>query len=340
MRIFRLLLMALFLLPRAFGQAAAVDLKVLDAACHKLHRAPGDASDKQDHCELGDTVTVRFSNLDEWMAANTELHDPRHLVIAFNGHALQGTAPNVLIAGSNELSFAINAPEGTDEEANANKQAWRAILRKHRSPTQLTLSVGLKNGQTFYGSYPLNFKLYPWYARIVFVMIALLFLSVGYLSAHSGMIRVPGPKPDGGQARPFSLGRSQMAWWFLLVIASYLYIWLITDNRDSLTSGVLILIGISAATGLGSQVAGGKKDDAAIVPVAASQGFFQDLLEDENGVSFDRLQMVSWTFVLGLVFVVEVWTDLHMPDFSQTLLGLMGISSGTYVGFKLPGKNT
>ena len=27
-----------------------------------------------------------------------------------------------------------------------------------------------------------------------------------------------------------------------------------------------------------------------------------------------------------------------MPEFSTTLLGLMGISSGTYLGFKLPEK--
>ena len=47
-----------------------------------------------------------------------------------------------------------------------------------------------------------------------------------------------------------------MAWWFVLIVASYLYSWLITENRDSLTSEVLILVGISAATGLGSQVAG------------------------------------------------------------------------------------
>ena len=27
-----------------------------------------------------------------------------------------------------------------------------------------------------------------------------------------------------------------------------------------------------------------------------------------------------------------------MPDFSATLLGLMGLSSGTYVGFKMPAR--
>jgi len=28
--------------------------------------------------------------------------------------------------------------------------------------------------------------------------------------------------------------------------------------------------------------------------------------------------------------------DLTMPEFSATMLALMGISSGTYIGFKLP----
>jgi hypothetical protein len=45
--------------------------------------------------------------------------------------------------------------------------------------------------------------------------------------------------------------------------------------------------------------------------------------------------MMAWTVILGFVFIASVWSDLTMPDFSPTLLGLMGISSGTYVGFKL-----
>jgi hypothetical protein len=34
----------------------------------------------------------------------------------------------------------------------------------------------------------------------------------------------------------------------------------------------------------------------------------------------------------------SVARDLVMPDFDTTLLGLMGISSGTYIGFKFPEK--
>jgi len=40
--------------------------------------------------------------------------------------------------------------------------------------------------------------------------------------------------------------------------------------------------------------------------------------------------------VLGIMFVSSVYNNLTMPEFSATLLGLMGISSGTYIGFKFP----
>lgn len=42
--------------------------------------------------------------------------------------------------------------------------------------------------------------------------------------------------------------------------------------------------------------------------------------------------------VLGGIFLTAVLWDLTMPEFSATMLALMGISSGTYIGFKLPMK--
>ena len=40
--------------------------------------------------------------------------------------------------------------------------------------------------------------------------------------------------------------------------------------------------------------------------------------------------------VLGVLFVYSVWNRLSMPEFSAMLLGLLGISDGTYLGFKIP----
>ena len=49
-----------------------------------------------------------------------------------------------------------------------------------------------------------------------------------------------------------------------------------------------------------------------------------------------RLQVLLWTFVLGVVFVASVAHVLSMPEFNTTLLALMGISGATYLGFKMP----
>ena len=46
--------------------------------------------------------------------------------------------------------------------------------------------------------------------------------------------------------------------------------------------------------------------------------------------------MLAWTVVLGIIFAGNVYRDLAMPDFSTTLLALMGISAGTYLGLKIP----
>ncbi len=67
-----------------------------------------------------------------------------------------------------------------------------------------------------------------------------------------------------------------------------------------------------------------------------SGGFLRDILSDGSGYSFHRFQIFAWTIVLGIIFVSSVYNNLTMPEFSPTLLGLMGLSAGTYIGFKFP----
>jgi hypothetical protein len=72
---------------------------------------------------------------------------------------------------------------------------------------------------------------------------------------------------------------------------------------------------------------------------AVTHGLWKDLLRDGSGMSFHRFQIVVWTVILGTVFVRAVYQDLAMPDFNASLLGLMGLSAGTYIGFKIPEKS-
>jgi hypothetical protein len=61
-----------------------------------------------------------------------------------------------------------------------------------------------------------------------------------------------------------------------------------------------------------------------------------DILSDANGVSFHRFQVAAWTLVLGIIFVIQVYKVLAMPNFDGSLLALLGISAGTYLGLKIP----
>lgn len=71
-------------------------------------------------------------------------------------------------------------------------------------------------------------------------------------------------------------------------------------------------------------------------PATQKQSWITDILSDEHGISFHRFQMFAWTVSLGAYFVVSVFKDYAMPEFDTQMLVLMGISSGTYLGFKFP----
>ena len=71
-------------------------------------------------------------------------------------------------------------------------------------------------------------------------------------------------------------------------------------------------------------------------PFGKVQLFVLDLLRERQSVSFHRFQMLAWTLLMGLVFAFGVLLQLAMPKFNSTLLLLLGISSGTYLGFKWP----
>lgn len=70
------------------------------------------------------------------------------------------------------------------------------------------------------------------------------------------------------------------------------------------------------------------------------EGLFKDILSDANGISFHRFQIMIWTIDLGIIFVVEVYQSLAMPTFNTTLMGMLGLSAGTYLGLKIPEPTT
>ncbi len=173
------------------------------------------------------------------------------------------------------------------------------------------------------------------------VTLGILIFSV-YLGTHTSMLRTPGPRPRKGGYRPYDLGRVQSAIWFIVVSTSYLGLWLITGDLETITPSVLGLMGISAVTAVGANLgtasAGDINKTTETPPMGqASRGLLTDVLSDSNGYSFHRFQMFLWTILLGLILISAVYDNLAMPNFSASLLALMGVSAGTYLGFEMMG---
>jgi hypothetical protein len=59
-----------------------------------------------------------------------------------------------------------------------------------------------------------------------------------------------------------------------------------------------------------------------------------DILCDSQGAKLQRIQMVIWTCILGIIFTWNVVWNFVFVDFDTNLLLLMGIASSTYLGFK------
>jgi hypothetical protein len=304
---------------------------------------------------LGDRLEVTVKN---FPALLQKVSGNCHAIVLFlDGIPLRQMPPESCDEYDGSVRFLLDrVPDGND-------QAWHRLLG---SPNgfirEVRVSVGTNDQFAFpttVQSFPL--KVLPALRFYMFVALLGIFTyAFFYLCKHSGIIRTPAHPAAPGE-RPYSLSRFQMGFWFFLVINGYLFMYLITGELDTITDSILALMGIGAGTALGaalidSQPAGTSTVTATTetnttstvtsvstpvpsAPPKPSQGFLRDILSDAgDGISIHRFQMFAWTLILGIIFIGSVYKDLGMPEFNTTLLGLMGISSGTYLGFKLPEK--
>jgi hypothetical protein len=327
----------------------------------------------------------------------------RQIALYLDGREIKGLQPEsgAPLPDRDTLQFHLQRSADSDE-------AWADLLGGPSAsnlfvrPTPITVGLsgeyGLASDVT---TFPLVRVHRPWFIGSSILLLVLLIL-LFVLATRSELLRDTGPipAPQGGRKRhkPYSLARFQMAFWFVLVVVSFTFIWLATNAMDTITGSTLGLIGIGAGTFLGAraidagaanlhttkvseltleratlqadvttlaaqlataapadavtlqqqvnaktarlaQVDTDLANAAAALAPKVSDGFINDVLTDpHDGISFHRFQIFVWTLVLGVLFVYSVWKRLSMPAFDGTQLGLLGISAGTYLGFKIPEK--
>ncbi len=314
---------------------------------------------------LGDVVSVQGDNLKQLFEKPC---DRRVVVLFLNGLPMVGITPR---PASNPKGKVIHFTLRRNEEARA---AWASILGSpFTNSGKVSVSVGFKDGfPALTQARQLNFTIVPepWFAGWAVFVVVMFGLFI-WLTRRSNIIR--DPTPAGKGTGTFSLSRMQGAWWFFVIIAAYLFIGTITgDFSNSVNSTALILLGIGAGTVIGSAAIDAQKDtdkergataaaiknvqaelDASTDPIqqkrlasqlkklkGESEGVFKDILSDANGISFHRFQIMIWTIVLGFIFIIAVYQGLEMPTFNTTLMGMLGLSAGTYLGLKIPEPTT
>lgn len=230
---------------------------------------------------------------------------------------------------------------------------------------------------------------------------------MAFLACKTSLIRALDSRrrPDGRYQ--LSLTHTQLALWFIVVLSSYFYLWVVTGEMEKTFSDTgLYLVGISIVAAFGSHAIQGiiapdrdialynqalstrvGKDKETILQAirssletvmpeweaahAAAAGadpkselamkatrlyetcedlrrqerymlaglpyrWLTDLLSENGEITIHRFQMLAWTFGLAFIFFARVFTDLTMPTFPTQILALMGISAGTYLGFRIP----
>lgn len=345
--------------------------------------------------------------------------DASRFVLFLNGTKIDGLSPTYLASDLRPDNKAKPTLTFILERNDKNGATWKTLLG---SPVdfhkKMTVSLGelpasadqstaagaaIQPAITADRQTPDNasfdFELISWPRLIAAVLIVGFLLYVVWGSARRTSIIKDNQIPQiDTKLQCFSLGRTQMAFWFTLIFACYIFIYIVLQDTDSLTSQALMLMGISGATALAAVAVDAVKDSpadavnaglralgiksyadvarinaeiaqrtaqlAANPPPAVAQaaqlnseildrvnllrtyeaaiagfkstGWYSDIVSDVNGPALHRLQVLCWSALLGLIFLIGVWQNLTMPEFSATLLAVLGISGAGYVGFKYP----
>lgn len=307
-------------------QVAAIDVQAL------LPLVTGAVTVRDSDVARGDRVRLTIRHLDDWRGLN-EVNGAAEIRLFLDGAEFENVEPQRTDMSADTYDATL-----TVDVADANQlAAWARIVRRSDSAftvDDVEVSVGVSSGRPFPSYATLQLRILPSYWRVgVGIFGALVILVVVWLAVRTPLLRdCNGEKTDA----PFSLARHQIAFWTIVVVGAYVYIAMVTGGFGALNTTALALIGISGTTALVAATIDERRRGAIHRPLR-HEGWFEDLLGDnKNGVCIHRLQIVIWTLVLGFFYVLEVCRNLVMPEFDVTQLGLLGISSGLYVGFKFP----
>jgi hypothetical protein len=213
----------------------------------ELSKRVTNEKNQRTEARLGDSIILvadkgKLKDCIDWAHAHS-----KDVTLYINGNDT-GTPYESFNANDGTLQFHL-------ERTSDNKKLWSALLRRpfenwKRPKVAATIGVDHGAAQLSNAQFTLVVVKFEWYAYLWIIILVGFLAAIVILAKDYGLLR-DGPTVNDIQ-RPYSLGRCQMAWWFVLIIVSFVLIWLISGDQETITASLLGLMGISAGTALGA----------------------------------------------------------------------------------------
>lgn len=183
---------------------------------------------------------------------------------------------------------------------------------------------------------------------IILIELVLLFTLLGNKDSPYQVLIKDQSTQESIRDSSYSYSRSQLLWWTLIIMTCFAVDFALTGAANGIMNNTaLTLLGISAGTTVAGRVIdNSQSNDASITPHQneKSEGFWMDILSDQNGVSIHRFQSVLFNIGFGVAFIshfidnipttITFGTAIPFANFDSTTLGLIGLSSATYATLK------
>jgi hypothetical protein len=225
--------------------------------------------------------------------------DASQYALFFNGRELEGLDGTVYDSARHALGFRL-------ARNDQNKAVWARLLGSPTTSLHRSVSVALgerkKDGTPEPGitgignSATFGLRMFSQVRLGVAVAAIILVLYVVWGHARSNTTLrdnlLPQLVPD---SQPYSLGRWQMAFWFVLIFASFIFLYCLLGDYNTVSNQALGLMGISAATALAAvavdDIKNSPADDANRALRALGLNTYADVLRLREEIAVRKTQL-------------------------------------------------
>ncbi|HZH29489.1 MAG TPA: hypothetical protein VEY11_01745 [Pyrinomonadaceae bacterium] len=304
---------------QAAAQANILRSQVVDV--YKLGEEVKRADDKRSQADweyqrreagLNDIIIIKVANLRELLnraqciganAAST--CRKQEIMLYLDGRQLTGLVPEsgaptieAVGGGDGQQSAGDGLLRYHLQRSGESDEHWADLLGFSLNPADFSLRRDVEVSVGLPDEYPIQTAVKDFHLlrvrpyRLIFWL--LLFAILGFylwrLARESDLLRDRKPVLW-KQRKPYSLSLTQAAWWFVLVIVAFVFIWLVTGQYD-LSAEVLVLLGIGFGTALGSTVIGQNKS-ATPTDVQTTNAELAALLSDKDSLETELTRLDS-----------------------------------------------